>query len=355
MAPRPILRSQGPANVLVVVNRSSNESAAIAEYYVRRRAIPPANVCAIRVSPDETVTREVYEEQIEGPIGACLSEPKRALPIYYLVTTLGVPLRILGSLGQTGTRASVDSELAVLYLRARGKPAPLEGPVTNPFFRKREARFDQRLFPMYLVTRLAAYTVNTVKKMIDRSLAASNRGRFILDMNASSNVPGESWLRDAAILLPASRVLLNRDREVVRNQTGVIGYAAWGSNDKSRKERFLGFHWLPGAIATEFVSTDGRTFQRPRKDWTLGSWSDRGSFHAGSPQSMSADYLEEGATGVSGHVDEPYLGYTPRPDILLPAYYAGRNLAESFYLSMPAISWMNIVLGDPLCSLGPPK
>ena len=75
---------------------------------------------------------------------------------------------------------------------------------------------------------------------------------------------------------------------------------------------------------------------------------------AGSAQSLSADYILEGATGASGHVYEPYLMFTPHPDLLLPAYYQGRTLAESYYLSMPALSWQNIVIGDPLCSLGKP-
>ena len=45
---------------------------------------------------------------------------------------------------------------------------------------------------------------------------------------------------------------------------------------------------------------------------------------------------------------------TPRPDLLFPAYFSGRNLAESYYLAIPALSWQNIVVGDPLCSLGSP-
>jgi uncharacterized protein (TIGR03790 family) len=60
-------------------------------------------------------------------------------------------------------------------------------------------------------------------------------------------------------------------------------------------------------------------------------------------------------TGASGHVAEPYLAFTQRPDRLFPAYYGGRNLAESYYLSIPALSWQNVVIGDPLCSLGPPR
>ena len=43
----------------------------------------------------------------------------------------------------------------------------------------------------------------------------------------------------------------------------VIAYASWGSNDPNRKQRHLGFEWLPGAIATEYVSTNGRTFAKP--------------------------------------------------------------------------------------------
>jgi uncharacterized protein (TIGR03790 family) len=106
---------------------------------------------------------------------------------------------------------------------------------------------------------------------------------------------------------------------------------------------------------TEYVSTNGRTFTRPPDTWNLGtSWSDPKGLFFGSPQTLTADYIHDGATGASGHVYEPFLGYTPRPNILLPAYYRGRNLAESYYLAIPALSWMNIVVGDPLCKLGPP-
>jgi len=149
--------------------------------------------------------------------------------------------------------------------------------------------------------------------------------------------------------------VLDTTTKVLYDLGDVIAYAGWGSNDKNRHRRFLGFHWLPGAIATEFVSTDGRTFKKPPDSWNLGKdWQTPEGLFAGSPQSMSADYLLEGATGASGHVYEPYLAQTPHPELLLPAYYKGRNLAESFYLSIRSLSWQNIVVGDPLCSLGKP-
>jgi uncharacterized protein (TIGR03790 family) len=205
------------------------------------------------------------------------------------------------------------------------------------------------------VTRLAAYDVGAVQAMIDRGLRARNRGVVVLDLDSDDDRTGNDWLRNAALLLPPSRVVLDESPRVLAGVKDVIGYASWGSNDANRKTRFTGFGWLPGAIATEYVSTNGRTFRRPPAAWTFSSFRalDRPKWWAGSPQSLAADYLEEGATGMSGHVYEPYLTAAPRPDHLFPAWLAGRNLAESYYLSIPALSWQNIVLGDPLCRLEP--
>jgi hypothetical protein len=36
---------------------------------------------------------------------------------------------------------------------------------------------------------------------------------------------------------------------------------------------------------------------------------------------------------------------------LFPAYFHGRNLAESYSVAIPGLSWQNIVVGDPLCRL----
>jgi uncharacterized protein (TIGR03790 family) len=248
----------------------------------------------------------------------------------------------------------VDSELTLLYSDLKGKTHEIAGPLVNPFFGKRDAKFAHPEFPMYLVTRLQAYDLEGVKAIIDRSLHAANQGKFVIDLKSPELQEGDSWLRQAANLLPKDRVIFDDSEKVIYDQTGVIGYAGWGSNDKNRHRRFLGFHWLPGAIATEFVSTNGRTFQKPPDNWTIGDWSQKQLWFAGAPQTLTADYLLEGATAATGHVFEPYLAMTPHPEYLLPAYYSGRNLAESYYLSIRALSWQNIVIGDPLCSLGPP-
>jgi uncharacterized protein (TIGR03790 family) len=343
------------ARVLIVVNDSSPVSKSIGEYYARKRGVPSANMCHIQAPATEEILRPDYD-RMAAAVRGCLVRGGLAESVYYIVTTLGVPLKIAGTDGFSGTAASVDSELALLYADMKGAaPHRTEGVIPNPFFGHAASVFAHPPFPMYLVTRLAAYDFAGVRDMIDRALGASNRGKFVIDLSAGGP-QGDQWLKDAAAKLPKERVVLDETSRPVYDQADVIGYASWGSNDHNHTQRFLNFHWLPGAIATEFVSSDGRTFQRPPDGWhPSADWKNTNMWFLGSPQSLSADFILEGATGASGHVYEPYLAFTPRPDILLPAYFSGRNLAESFYLAIPALSWQNIVLGDPLCSLGPPK
>ena len=347
--------SPGPERVMVIVNDESALSRRIGEMYARRRNIPTAQVCRIHAVDREVITRAEYDQQIEPAVMRCLRTHKLTEQIFYLVIAQGVPLRVKTASGQETTvdGASVDSELTLLYRRMRGEKITVVGPVENPFFRQRDAPFDHRAFPIYLVTRLAAYSYEQVARLVDLSLAARNQGKVVIDMRSNSDEDGNSWLRNAAMQLPADRVVFDETATVMTKVRDAIGYASWGSNDRNHRQRFLDFRWLPGALATEFVSTDGRTFERPPENWKIGSWQFPSSWFKDSPQSLTADYIEEGATGASGHVDEPYLQYCPRPELLFPAYLSGRNLAESFWLAIPALSWMNIVIGDPLCRLAP--
>lgn len=349
-----------PSGVLVVANDQSALSRRIAEYYISRRSIPLDNYCHIKTTESEIVPRNVYEAEVEGKIGVCLKQHSGAITA--IVLTQGVPLRIQArqGTGQATDGASVDSELALFFQKLRGVRIPLNGSLRNPYFGQRDAAFDQNRFPMYLVTRLAAQKFEHVQRMIDASVAVARdpqspaRGKVVLDLRAYDDTSGNDWLRNTAIALPRDRVVIDESNRVITGEKDVIGYASWGSNDKARKDRRSGFSWLPGSVATEFVSTDGRTFAAPPETWNIGPWSDKTKYFAGSPQSLSTDLLAEGASAVTGHVDEPYLGFTPRPDYLLPAYLVKhRSLAEAFYSSIPVLSWQNILIGDPLMCLRP--
>ena len=349
----PRLEAQSANNVLLVVNRRDPVSQAVADYYAKRRPASARHVCLLETTSEETIDWQTYVTQIETPVGGCLKREHLEETVLYIVTTMGVPLRIDGMGGsiQKSEQSSVDSELTLLYAKLHGSHFKRAGAVLNPFFGKRTSPFLHPQFPIYLVTRLAANDLGDVKAMIDRSLSARNRGTFVIDTSSPANGDGDNWLRSAALLLPAGRVVLDDTPNVLYNQRNVIGYASWGSNDAGRKQRWLGFEWLPGAVVTEFVSTNARTLKAPPPHWNLTAYSDREHWFAGSPQTLSADYIHEGATGASGNVYEPYLSGCVRPEYVLPAYAHGRNLAESYYLGMPFLSWQGVVLGDPLCSL----
>ena len=346
----PHAAATSPERTLVVVNRGVQISEQIAEYYMHRRKIPAGNVCRIRAPRQEQITRREYDAWVEPGVLECLSQDDFKERIDYIVTTKGVPLRISGA-----GNAAVDSELTLLYGKLNGTEHPIEGKVSNPFFGQPSAPFSKTRFGIYLVTRLTGYSFEDVKGIIDRAQETQNRGFVVID-GALGNEMGERALANAARILPGDRVLYENKVSPTYDVRGVIGYASWGSNDDRRLaegRRDPGREWLPGGIATEFVSSDARTFEEPPNDWRPGSWQDRSGYWQSTPQSLTADFIRQGATGASGHVYEPKLDATPQPDILFPAYLQGRTLAESFYLSIRYLSWMNVVVGDPLCTLGP--
>jgi uncharacterized protein (TIGR03790 family) len=346
------LGAQTGENVLLVINQNDPASKEIGDYYRPRRGVPDRNVCALATTSAEEIDWATYERQIERPVAECLKKATLTEKVLYIVLTLGVPLRVAGAGKGTGTETcSVDSELTLLYAKMKGVKSERAGWASNPYFMKRDELFAHPRFPVYLVTRLAAFDVAEVKQMIDRSLVARNRGQFVLDLQSPDDQEGNNWLRTASILLPADRVIMDATKAVLYGQKDVIGYASWGSNDHNRKQRDLGFQWLPGAIATEFVSTNGRTLKRPADNWTYTNWDDRLHLFEGSPQGLTTDLIHQGATGASGNVAEPFLTGCVRPDYLLPAYFDGHNLAESYYVALPYLSWQGIVLGDPLCSI----
>jgi uncharacterized protein (TIGR03790 family) len=347
-----VLSAQTGENVLLVVNLNSPVSRQIADYYRPRRSVPVRNVCTLNTTTAEEIDWKTYSAGIEEPVAACLKKAHLTESVLYIVTTLGVPLKVDGpGSGVLSEHASVDSELSLLYSKLKGVKYPRAGGVPNPMYQLRNRRLQHPAVPIYVVTRLAAYDFADVKAMIDRSLLARNRGKFVLDLQSEKNDAGNNWLRNAAMTLPADRTTIDETIRPLYNQKDVIGYASWGSNDEHRTERWLHFQWLPGAIATEFVSTSARTFLRPPDAWKHTGWQNKAGFFAGSPQGLMADLLHEGATGASGNTYEPYLSGCVRPDYLLPAYFSGRNLGDSFYLALPMLSWQGVIAGDPLCVL----
>jgi uncharacterized protein (TIGR03790 family) len=352
--------AQTAANLLLVVNTASADSDAVARHYILRRAVPHDNVCLIVGPTTESVSRNVYEKQIEQPIWDCITKTRAHDRILYLVLTKGTPIRITGTGGRNGTSSSVDSELTLLYRRRAGRVVPVSGFVPNPYFAgalpvESIRPFEHDRYDMYLVTRLDGYSVRDVDALIDKGSAPVRDGSFVLDERGTLlDSGGDAWLRNAAQRLRTKglgeRIVLDETTKVLTGQRKVLGYYSWGSNDPAIHMRHFDLEFAPGALAAMFVSTDARTFKEPPASWLPANTATKESIYGGSHQSLIADFIHDGVTGAAGHVDEPYLDGTIRPEVLFPAYVSGRNLAEAFYAAMPYLSWQTIVIGDPLCA-----
>ncbi len=331
--PRVPLRPGLERRVLVVCNSADSGSVRIAEAYAARRHVPDAHRCALRAPVLEEITIGEYREAIEAPVRACLQGSSDSID--FIVLTRGVPLRI----AEGGW--SVDAFLGAMDLglepTTSRDPADLRR-LRNPYFGSAE-RFTSAAFGIRLVTRLDGYTVDDALALIDRSLAARPcDGPFLLDPDPARNHAGYALvnrsIEEAQRLLRARGLTVSEEEWTDPPAKPLAGYYSWGSNDgRFRPEVFRALRFLPGALAETAVSTSARTF-RP----------------ASGGQSLIADLVSGGVTGVKGYVSEPLSLALCRADLLFERYVSGYTLAESFYAATPLVLWKDVVVGDPLCA-----
>ncbi len=333
------------SDVLVLINNNSQISKDIGEYFVRARGIPSVNVAYLDVPARERINFSEYN-QLKQQVKGYMLTNNLVTSINYIVTTKGVPLKtwVRGSnMNQIAYyyQACVDEELALIFSNYEIYNNYYGG-VANPYFNNR-TYFSRAEQGVYLVNRLTGYDWNDVKGLVDHvNESYGNRGKFVLDVDPSKDGSsgyriGNDWLRNANTILsaPGEDVFFDNTYWYVTGRTNVMGYASWGSNDANDTDHAKPYNsWLNGSIAETFVSTGGRTFTYP-------------PYYG---QSMIADWIREGVTGIKGYVWEPFLGAIAHPDILFERYTAGFNLAESYRMASNQLSWMGVVVGDPKCS-----
>jgi uncharacterized protein (TIGR03790 family) len=339
--------AQSAENVAVVINDASAASRRIGEYYASKRGLPATNILHINTTQDEEIDRRTYATEIEWPIRVRISRQRLHDRILYIVLTKGVPLRIMGSGGRYGTFASVDAELTLMYRRMTGQQLSPLGSVDNPYFLSvkeiSEARpFTHRDNDIFLVTRLDGYTVEDALALIDRASGPPVQGEIVLATEKPPRTPAVTeWLSTAASRLAQQkapqRALIETSVRPA-DERPVFGYFA-SSSQSGPSPRTLRF--VPGSLAARFAEADARTFREPT------------NVRATTPDNrdvLLGDLIRAGVTGAAGFVGDPTGGSIVRPDILFPAYVAGFNLAEAFYMAMPHLSRRTVVIGDPLCA-----
>lgn len=323
-APRPAPR------VLIVCNRNSADSLAIARHYAAARRIPSDHRYALDLPSAERCSTEDYLRRLRQPLLARLR--RTGLDVDYIVATKGVPLRVEGG---RYDGLSVDGLIATMRM---GELPPRS---VSPYFGKRR-HFGRRRYGFYLVTRLDGYTRADCLRLVDRSMAARRaKGPFLLHLGPGHENDGyrlvNAAMRRAHAQLEARgfAAVLSPGPEFAGSERPLMGYFSWGSNDAGyNREVYRSLRFVPGALAETAVSTSGRTFSNP---------DDPG-------QSLIADLVAQGVTGCKGYVTEPYVASIALPDILFGRYTRGYNLAESFAMASRYLRWKDVVIGDPLCA-----
>jgi uncharacterized protein (TIGR03790 family) len=369
--------------VLIVVNGASPVSVAIGNYYRTKRDVPAGNLLTLNIpladpnlgnSVQESITSQAtFNSQIRVPIENFLTSNNLVDSIRIIVLASGIPHRLNFQTCAFDAvylrdcpRASVDAELAVLFSSLIGAGGVgTTGQAINPYFDSTELFVNWRsthpTAPLrYLVARLAGFQTPIdagtgvpvdVKKMIDDAQGPVLNGTVLIDQDPSVSAglrAGNSVLMNpTAATLGAQGFTVQQDtgNTFVSNATNIAGYVSWGSNDNhDAGAPFYGLiggntypgAFLPRSITADFVSTNARTF-------VTGQFYD---------QSLVADLTRLGASGSAGTAFEPLLSGMARAPILFRNYFLGSTAIESFYRSVPYLSWMNVFVGDPLMTTG---
>ena len=361
--------------VAVIVNELSPVSEAIGQTYADSRDIPRANLVRLRIpvkdplladAEHEIIDRAEFEKLIQKPLLEWLAERGEAIEI--LVTTKGIPLTIDGSqwradeLLQKSTQASGDAELALLGSGHVGSPGIASS--TNPWFGDPRGfrRFRQEVpdSPLrYLVARLTGYPDESpssgVPQDVARLMAAARQApqpdaTWLVDQDPElppmMEAANDQLLEPTAALLTSIGFPVHHDDQptFVSDVEWIQGYASWGSNDghEAQPQTYgqIDGHLYPGrfaprALAVDLVSTNARSFSRPKR---YG-------------QSLVGDLIADGVGGVAGHVAEPSLPAVVRPHRMFREYALGESAIHAYYRALPYLGWMNVYIGDPLMTL----
>lgn len=345
---------------VVVFNAADPSSVSLANYYAKRRQISEVNLIGLTCSNLEEISREEYLRTIEAPLRHSLidrgfwtfapgSTTRLATSkVRYVVLMRGMPLKIAGDPtipanpalpAPLGTRndASVDSELATMGMITRSP----SGFQPNPYFRRFTPILDLTVEPeLLLVCRLDAPTDARVRGMIDDAVATELDGLWGWGYIDSRNIKtggyaeGDTWLLAAVDSMRSQGipVLLDTSPETLPlgfPVTDAAVYYGWYAQNVNGPFSVPSFRFRPGAIAVHLHSFSASTLRSPTVGWC-------------------GPLLERGAAVTLGNVNEPYLSLTANLDVFQDRLMAGFTFAESAYMSMKALSWMCIAVGDPL-------
>jgi len=252
------------SDVGVLINNNSQASKTIGYAFVAARNISTNRVFLFdndSTPTAETINPTQFDTYFAEPLRQMINDRNLTTELNYLVTTKGIPLRIDGP---GNGKAAFDSEIGLVNgafnstIHQNWWASHTYGPGADEEMKQ----FSRQEEGFYLVTRLTGYTVDTALGLIDKANNSfGQRGQGVLDLATNRNGSGYKWWND---LLYAANTTLNGSMEIpvhfnqnstfVTNESNVMLYASWGSNDGSWNENWLpnsGFDTANSAWGTE--------------------------------------------------------------------------------------------------------
>lgn len=355
-APAPI----PPEEVVIVYNQDVDRGKELAEFYAVSRRIPPSNIVALSCTEKATIDRKTYEEKIRNPLRKKFIEAgwwtmgKNSQEILapikssvrYLVVLKGMPLRISRQKLPEGeevpktphadkNEAAIDSELSFMGI----SDYPIGGPLPNPYFNKDHAFSNQPGFFQLLVGRIDAPTFEHCQRMILDALDVEKSGlwgRAYVDFaNKGGNYAiGDQWMEGISKLALEAGIptVVDKTKDTfVTNYPMTDAALYFGWYTQHRNGPFLNekMTFKPGAIAVHLHSFSAAQLLNPAQNWSAG-------------------LIDRGAAATLGNTWEPYLQLSHNFEIFFDRLLKGYTLVEASSMAMNAVSWQNIVIGDPL-------
>lgn len=351
------------AETAVVFNPDFPGSAELAAYYAEKRHIPKERVIGLRCPQEDSMSRGEFDSLLRQPLiklfesrhwwiaeppvpgkpltGDGIRSPMAlSSHVRVLVLMRGVPFQIRrgppNPKQSEEDEASVDSELTVLGL----SHPPVKGGLRNPYF-DQQARFPhfQGSPGLLIVGRLDGPDDKTVKRMIDDAIHAEQTGllgRAVVDLAQKTGAyqEGEEWLKSStdSFRRAGIPVFIDRSEPVLRDAwplPDTILYFGWYTDHITGALSSPSFQFKRGAIACHLHSFSASIIRSHDKAW-------------------AGPLLSKGAAVTFGNVFEPYLSLTLHFDIFNKRLLEGFTVGEAAWNATPALSWMNVVLGDPL-------
>ena len=348
-----------PATI-VVFNKDVPESVELAKFYAQKRGIARDHLVGLSVSRTEEISRDEYDMMIRNPLREMFKERNWwtlekgvengrviASTIRFVAVIKGIPLKVRATNDYPNDKpggppignrndASVDSEIAAL-----GAFSPqISGPLPNPYFQSYRAITEFENAALLLVCRLDAPQVATVRRMITDAVETEKHGlwgRAYIDgaHNSGGGLGvGDHWLADVRDQLHKIGVpLIYEDTPEIfpssYPMTDCALYFGWYAGTVSGPFTQPDFQFRPGAIAVHIHSFSASTLHDENANW-------------------AGPLVTKGAAATIGNVYEPYLQLTAHLNVFNDRLVHGFTFAESAYMSTQALSWMSVMVGDPL-------